>query len=58
MLLHSVIKELLFISFPETFIKEVITQQIFTCSRSTTERLEKGVKLCSKLKIKTPERRQ
>ena len=34
------------------------TQLAFTCSKSTTETLEKGVKHSSKLTIKTPERPQ
>ena len=34
------------------------TQLTFTCSKPTIETLEKDVKICSKLTIKTPERRQ
>ena len=33
------------------------TQLTFTCSKSTIETVEKGVKICSKLTIKTPEQR-
>ena len=33
------------------------TQLTFTCSKSTIEAVEKGVKICSKLTIKTPEQR-
>ena len=35
------IKDAAFISFLETFIKELITQQTFTCSISTTENKKK-----------------
>ena len=34
-----------------------LTQQTFTCSKSTIETLEKG-EICGKVAIKTPERRQ
>ena len=37
--------------------KNMLTQQTFTCSKSTIEKLEKGVEICSKLTIKTPKRR-
>ena len=49
MLLHSVIKDVLFISFSDTFIEEIITQLTFTCSKSTIETLEKGVKYVQSL---------
>ena len=39
-------------------INIVITQLTFTCSNSTIETLEKSCEICSKLTIKTPERRQ
>ena len=35
-----------------------IIQSTITCSKLTIEALEQGVKYVSKLKIKTPERRQ
>ena len=35
-----------------------ITQQLFTCSKSTIETLEKKCEICSKLTIKTPEQHQ
>ena len=35
---------------------DIITQIMFTCSKSTIETLERGVKICSKLTIKAPER--
>ena len=38
-------------------IKKKPAQLIFTCSKSTIETLEKGVKICSKLAIKVSERR-
>ena len=38
-------------------IKKKPAQLIFTCSKSTIETLEKGVKICSKLAIKISERR-
>ena len=41
----------------ERFIHEGHAQLTFTCSKVTTETLEKDVK-CSNLTIKTPERRQ
>ena len=37
---------------------EATTRLPFTCSKSTIETIEKGVKICSKLTIITPERRQ
>ena len=32
-----------------------LSQLTFTCSKSTTETLEKGVKIVQKLTVKTPE---
>ena len=49
MLLHSFIKDVLFVSFSDTFIEELITQLIFTCSKATIETLEKGVKYVQSL---------
>ena len=34
----------------------MVSQPAFTCSKLTTEILEQGVEICSKLTIKTPER--
>ena len=36
----------------------LLTQPVFTCSKLIIETLEQGVKICSKLTIKKPERRQ
>ena len=36
---------------------DIITKMIFTCSKSAITTLEKGVKIRSKVTIKTPERR-
>ena len=36
----------------------MLPQPAFTCSKLTIETLEQGVKICSKLTIKKPERRQ
>ena len=36
----------------------VTSHPVFTCSKFTIETLEQGVKKCSKLQIKIPERRQ
>ena len=33
-------------------------QLTFTCSKPTIETLEKGVKICSKVTVKTPEQRR
>ena len=35
-----------------------LTRKAITCSNLTIEKLEQGVKFCSKLTIKTPEQRQ
>ena len=43
-------------SMSEDFKEGETTQLIFTCSKSTTETLEKRCEICSKLTIKTPER--
>ena len=36
----------------------MVSQPAFTCSKLTTERLEQGAEICSKLTMKTPERNQ
>ena len=44
-----------------TLLSEVVTSsqlRLFTCSKSTIETLRKKYEICSKLTIKTPERRQ
>ena len=38
-------------------IKTIETQSAITCSKLTLETLEQGVKICTKLTIKRPERR-
>ena len=42
----------------EFYIRIKISQPAFTCSKLTKETLEKSCEICSKLTIKTPQRRQ
>ena len=40
------------------FSQNIVTQSAITCLELTIETLEQGVKICSKLTVNKPERRQ